>query len=77
MYATFTIQYIKEKLLDPQHNSQFDIGAYQVDLVPVWVTQKWIGILSKDHPTLAFHASLTNSFGKGEFPWVTQVGSKR
>jgi len=39
----------------------------KVDLVPVWVTQKWIGILSKDHPTLAFHASLTNSFGKGAF----------
>jgi len=39
----------------------------KVDLVPVWVTQKWIGILSQDHPTLAFHASLTNSFGKGAF----------
>lgn len=39
----------------------------KVDLVPVWVTQKWIGILSKEHPTLAFHASLTNSFGKGAF----------
>ena len=35
------------------------------DLVPAWVTRKWIKILSKDFPTLAFHASLTNAFGKG------------
>lgn len=26
---------------------------------------KWVKLLSQSHPTLAFHASLTNSFGKG------------
>ena len=26
---------------------------------------RWVKLLSRDHPTLAFHASLTNSFGKG------------
>lgn len=35
------------------------------DLVPSWVTRKWVKILSKEFPTLAFHASLTNAFGKG------------
>ena len=35
------------------------------DLVPTWVTKHWISTLSKSHPTLAFHASITNSFGKG------------
>lgn len=35
------------------------------DLVPSWVTRKWVKILSKDFPTLAFHASVNNSFGKG------------
>lgn len=35
------------------------------DLVPGWVTRKWVKILSKDFPTLAFHASITNAFGKG------------
>jgi nuclear GTP-binding protein len=35
------------------------------DLVPSWVTRKWVNHLSKDFPTLAFHASVTNSFGKG------------
>ncbi|XP_046565803.1 nucleolar GTP-binding protein 2-like [Haliotis rubra] len=37
----------------------------KVDLVPIWVTQKWVAILSAEHPTMAFHASITNSFGKG------------
>ncbi|KAF9408071.1 GTPase required for pre-60S ribosomal subunit nuclear export and maturation [Podila epigama] len=35
------------------------------DLVPTWVTAKWVSILSKEYPTLAFHASINNSFGKG------------
>lgn len=37
----------------------------KVDLVPVWVTQKWVAILSAEQPTLAFHASIMNPFGKG------------
>jgi len=35
------------------------------DLVPTWVTRKWVAILSTEVPTLAFHASVTNPFGKG------------
>ncbi|KAI8799747.1 NUC091 domain-containing protein [Cladochytrium replicatum] len=35
------------------------------DLVPTWVTARWVKILSASHPTLAFHANMTNSFGKG------------
>ncbi|KAH7048711.1 NUC091 domain-containing protein [Linnemannia elongata] len=35
------------------------------DLVPTWVTAKWVRTLSKEYPTLAFHASINNSFGKG------------
>ena len=37
----------------------------KVDLVPTWVTARWLQILSKDRPTIAFHGSLTNPFGKG------------
>ncbi|XP_070806213.1 nucleolar GTP-binding protein 2 [Pituophis catenifer annectens] len=37
------------------------------DLVPTWVTRRWVAVLSQEYPTLAFHASLTNSFGKGAF----------
>ncbi|GFQ79314.1 nucleolar GTP-binding protein 2 [Trichonephila clavata] len=35
------------------------------DLVPPWVTQRWVTILSHEYPTMAFHASITNPFGKG------------
>jgi len=33
--------------------------------VPAWVTKRWLHELSKEYPTLAFHASITNPFGKG------------
>ena len=35
------------------------------DLVPAWVVRRWVKLLSQEYPTLAFHASITNSFGKG------------
>ncbi|XP_053212926.1 nucleolar GTP-binding protein 2-like [Panonychus citri] len=35
------------------------------DLVPVWVTQRWVTILSAEYPTMAFHSSIKNPFGKG------------
>jgi nuclear GTP-binding protein len=34
------------------------------DLVPAWVTKGWLRVLSREYPTLAFHASVTNPFGK-------------
>lgn len=34
------------------------------DMVPSWVAKKWVSTLSKEYPTLAFHASVTNPFGK-------------
>ena len=37
----------------------------KVDLVPTWVTQKWVALLSAEYPTVAFHASLKHPFGKG------------
>lgn len=36
----------------------------KVDLVPTWVTRRWVQQLTRDFPTLAFHASITNPFGK-------------
>ena len=29
------------------------------------MTKRWLTSLSKEYPTLAFHASVTNPFGKG------------
>eukprot|EP01071_Lankesteria_metandrocarpae_P000910 Lankesteria_metandrocarpae@DN1129_c0_g1_i1.p1 len=34
------------------------------DLVPTWASARWVKILSSEMPTVAFRASLTNSFGK-------------
>ncbi len=33
--------------------------------VPAWVTKRWLHTLSREFPTLAFHASLGHPFGKG------------
>ncbi|KZV99308.1 NGP1NT-domain-containing protein, partial [Exidia glandulosa HHB12029] len=35
------------------------------DLVPNWVTARYVAHLSQRYPTLAFHASTQHSFGKG------------
>ncbi|KAK1582408.1 hypothetical protein Q3G72_014654 [Acer saccharum] len=35
------------------------------DLIPAWATKGWLRVLSKEYPSLAFHASVTKSFGKG------------
>lgn len=37
------------------------------DLIPPSVTSKWVKYLSKDYPTIAFHANINNPFGKGTF----------
>jgi len=36
----------------------------KVDLVPTWVSRRWVQILMRDYPTVAFHASISNPFGK-------------
>jgi hypothetical protein len=33
--------------------------------VPAWVTKRWLHALSREYPTLAFHASMGHPFGKG------------
>ncbi|CDF35468.1 unnamed protein product [Chondrus crispus] len=37
----------------------------KADLIPTWSSAKWLRILSKEYPTLIFHSSITNPFGKG------------
>ncbi|KAJ4713157.1 Nuclear/nucleolar GTPase 2 [Melia azedarach] len=34
------------------------------NLVPAWATKGWFRVLSKEYPSLAFHASINKSFGK-------------
>ncbi|KFY72300.1 hypothetical protein V499_07553 [Pseudogymnoascus sp. VKM F-103] len=54
-------KYIKEEA--PHKHLIFVLN--KCDLVPTGVAAAWVRYLSKDYPTLAFHASITNSFGKG------------
>ncbi|RDL31096.1 p-loop containing nucleoside triphosphate hydrolase [Venustampulla echinocandica] len=54
-------KYIKEEA--PHKHLIFVLN--KCDLVPTRVAASWVRYLSKDYPTLAFHASITNSFGKG------------
>lgn len=56
---------IEKYLKSEKKHKQLIFILNKVDLVPVWVTQKWVTILSTEYPTMAFHASLTNAFGKG------------
>lgn len=37
----------------------------KADLVPTWVTSRWLKVLGKEYPTLIFHSSITSPFGKG------------
>lgn len=48
------------------------LGVYFLYFSVLWLTlspfshqKRWVAVLSQEYPTLAFHASLTNSFGKG------------
>jgi nuclear GTP-binding protein len=55
-----------EKTLKEHHKHKHMILLLnKCDLVPAWATKKWLRILSKEYPTLAFHASATKAFGKG------------
>lgn len=57
--------YIEEFLRKEKPHKHLFFILNKVDLVPTWVTQRWVAILSAQYPTIAFHASLTHPFGKG------------
>ncbi|TKX26625.1 nucleolar GTP-binding protein 1 [Elsinoe australis] len=54
-------KYIREEA--PHKHLLFVLN--KCDLVPTSVAASWVRLLSKEYPTLAFHASINNSFGKG------------
>lgn len=37
----------------------------KADLIPAWASARWLRVLSREYPTLVFHSSITNPFGKG------------
>jgi len=56
---------IEEYIRKEKQHKHFIFVLNKVDLVPTWVTQRWVATLSAEHPTIAFHASLNHPFGKG------------
>lgn len=58
-------KHIEEFLRKEKPHKHLFFILNKVDLVPTWVTQRWVAILSAEYPTIAFHASLTHPFGKG------------
>jgi len=58
-------RYIEKYMKKEKPHKHLVLLVNKCDLVPTWVTTRWISILSAEYPTLAFHASLTNAFGKG------------
>ncbi|XP_059608670.1 nucleolar GTP-binding protein 2 [Phlebotomus argentipes] len=58
-------RFIEEFLRKEKPHKHLFLVLNKVDLVPTWVTQRWVSVLSREYPTIAFHASLTHPFGKG------------
>jgi nuclear GTP-binding protein len=58
-------KHVEEFLRKEKPHKHLILVMNKVDLVPTWVTKKWIQKLSAELPTVAFHASIQHSFGKG------------
>lgn len=58
-------RHIEEYMKREKAHKHMIIVLNKCDLVPTWATARWVRVLSPEFPTLAFHASITNPFGKG------------
>ncbi|KAL7791612.1 GTP-binding protein [Trichoderma afarasin] len=56
---------VEKYLKDEAPHKHLIFVLNKCDLVPTSVCAAWVRVLSKEYPTLAFHASINNSFGKG------------
>jgi len=69
--------YYVEKYLKKQcQHKHLILVLNKVDLVPTWVTARWIKYLSQEYPTLAFHAHISKCFGKGSLIQLLRQFSK-
>jgi nuclear GTP-binding protein len=58
-------KHIEDYLKKEKSHKHLVFVLNKCDLVPTWVTVRWVKVLSQEYPTIAFHASITNPFGKG------------
>ncbi|CAI8053559.1 Nucleolar GTP-binding protein 2 [Geodia barretti] len=59
------VEHIESYLRREKPHKHMVLLLNKCDLIPTWVTTRWVTALSPEYPTLAFHSSLTNPFGKG------------
>jgi len=57
--------FLEEYMRKEKKYKHFVFVLNKCDLIPLWATARWLQILSKDFPTIAFHASVNHPFGKG------------
>ncbi|SPJ12621.1 GTPase, putative [Plasmodium sp. DRC-Itaito] len=57
---------LEETLKKDRPNKHMILILNKIDLIPVSVAEKWIKILSKDYPTIAYHANINKPFGKSD-----------
>lgn len=55
---------VEQEIRKNRPNKHIVLLLNKVDLIPTWATRRWVQYLTKEYPTLAFHASITNPFGK-------------
>uniref|UniRef100_A0AC35TRC2 Nucleolar GTP-binding protein 2 n=1 Tax=Rhabditophanes sp. KR3021 TaxID=114890 RepID=A0AC35TRC2_9BILA len=58
-------KHVEEFLRKEKPHKHLILVLNKVDLVPTWVTKLWLKKYSEELPTVAFHASIQHSFGKG------------
>mmetsp|Transcript_3544 Transcript_3544/g.6074 ORF Transcript_3544/g.6074 Transcript_3544/m.6074 type:complete len:661 (-) Transcript_3544:373-2355(-) len=58
-------QFLEQHVRKNQRHKHLILLLNKCDLVPSWVTKRWLHYLSREFPVLAFHASINNPFGKG------------
>uniref|UniRef100_A0A0G4I4M9 Nucleolar GTP-binding protein 2 n=1 Tax=Chromera velia CCMP2878 TaxID=1169474 RepID=A0A0G4I4M9_9ALVE len=57
-------QFLERSIRKDRPHKHIVLLMNKVDLIPTWATRRWVKVLSREFPTLAFHSSLTNAFGK-------------
>lgn len=68
--------FIEEYMRKEKKYKHFILVLNKCDLIPLWATARWLQILSKDYPTIAFHASVNHPFGKGNIISLLRQFSK-
>ncbi|ELP94073.1 nucleolar GTP-binding protein, putative [Entamoeba invadens IP1] len=58
-------KHVEEHIKNHMKHKKIVLVLNKCDLVPTWATARWIQVLSKEFPTIAFHASMENPFGRG------------